>query len=174
MSKPFGKRLEHDSCRLEISEQGLFCNAFGDEERSFHIYDGNPADYHEWEFRTELKIVAFEQQEKRKKKKKKKRDQASFESSSGPEGRRAERSPQAEAEAPARGEGFLGSVPSNRPAAEPSEVSRESRSSEDGSVETVLRVMEALRGDAFQKAKDIGIAALSAPGISSSPLLAPG
>ena len=36
-------------------------------------------------------------------------------------------------------------------------------SSDDGS-ETVLRVMEGLRGDAFQKAKDIGIAALSAPG----------
>ena len=35
-------------------------------------------------------------------------------------------------------------------------------SSDDGSVETVLRVMEGLRGDAFQKAKDIGIAALSA------------
>ena len=43
-------------------------------------------------------------------------------------------------------------------------MSRESSSSEDGSVETVLRVMEGLRGDAFQKVKDIGIAALSAPG----------
>ena len=33
------------------------------------IFDGNPADYHEWEFRTELRIAAFEQQEKRRKKK---------------------------------------------------------------------------------------------------------
>ena len=45
----------------------------------------------------------------------------------------------------------------------PSEMTHES-SSDDGSVETVLRVMEGLRGDAFQKAKDFGIAALSAPG----------
>ena len=102
------------------------------------IFDGNPADYHEWEFRTELRIAAFEQQEKRRKKKEKKNREESFE----PEGGRAERSPQAEAEAPARGEGFLGSVPTtDRPAAAtPSEVTRES-SSDDGSVETVLRVM---------------------------------
>ena len=129
------------------------------------IFDGNPADYHEWEFRTELRIAAFEQQEKRRKKKEKKSREESFESSGGPEGGRAERSPQAEAEAPARGEGFLGSVPTpDRPAAQtPSEMTHES-SSDDGSVETVLRVMEGLRGDAFQKAKDIGIAALSTPG----------
>ena len=99
------------------------------------------------------------------KKKEKKSREESFESWGGPEGGRAERSPQAEAEAPARGEGFLGSVPTpDRPAASPpSEMTHES-SSDDGSVETVLRVMEGLRGDAFQKAKDFGIAALSAPG----------
>ena len=55
------------------------------------IYDGNPADYREWEFRTELRIVAFEQQEKRRKKKEKKNDDPSFESSGGPEQGRAER-----------------------------------------------------------------------------------
>ena len=109
------------------------------------IFDGNPADYHEWEFRTELRIAAFEQQEKRRKKKEKKSREESFESSGGPEGGRAERSPQAEAEAPARGEGFLGSVPTpDRPAAStPSEMTHES-SSDDGSVER----MEGLRGDA--------------------------
>ena len=129
------------------------------------IFDGNPVDYHEWEFRTELGKVAFERQEKRRKKQEKKSREESFESSGGPEGGRAERSPHAEARAPAEGEGFLGSVPStDRPAAvTPSEMTYES-SSDDGSVETELRVMEGLRGDAFQKAQDIGIAALSAPG----------
>ena len=38
-----------------------------------------------------------------------------------------------------------------------------SRSDDDGAMETVLRVLEGLRGDAFQKAKDIGISALSQP-----------
>ena len=44
-------------------------------------------------------------------------------------------------------------------------VAHESSSDgDDGAVDTVLRVMEGLRGDAFQKAKDIGIATLSGPG----------
>ena len=81
------------------------------------IFDGNPADYHEWEFRTELRIVAFEQQEKRRKKKNKKQR----------------------------------------------EVAPVSSSDDDGAVEAVLKVMEGSRGDAFQKAKDFGITALSGP-----------
>ena len=105
----------------------------------------NPADYHEWEFRTELRIVAHEQQEKRRKKK------SSFESSGGSEGDLPGRKG-----APATGAGFIGSVPA-------APQNPHESSSDDGSVETVLRVVEDLRGDACQKAKDIGIAALSAP-----------
>ena len=69
------------------------------------IYEGSPADCHEWEFRAELRIVTYEHQEKRRKKKEKKsREDSSFESSGSPEGGRTERSPQAaEARAPARG-----------------------------------------------------------------------
>ena len=43
------------------------------------IFDGNPVDYHEWEFRTELGKVAFERQEKRRKKQEKKSREESFE-----------------------------------------------------------------------------------------------
>ena len=137
------------------------------------IFGGNPADYHEWEFRTELRIVAFEQQEKRRKKKNKKdKGDSSFESSTGPEQSRAERSPQAGAEARA-GEGDGGAAGPDQGPTRPravalespaaSEVAPVSSSDDDGAVEAVLKVMEGLRGDAFQKAKDLGIVALSGP-----------
>ena len=67
------------------------------------IFDGNPADYHEWEFRTELRIAAHEQQEKRRKKKEKREKKDTSFSSGGPEQGREERTPQAEASAPAEG-----------------------------------------------------------------------
>ena len=96
------------------------------------VYDTNPADYHELEFRTELQVVAYEQQKKRRKKKEKKnKAYTSFESSGGPEQGRADRSPQTEASVPAMEERFLGSVPpastTARPAAPPSRVTQKSR-----------------------------------------------
>ena len=61
------------------------------------IYDGNPQDYREWEFRTELRIAAFEQKCRRDRRKKK---DESFSSSSKPETGKRERTPKAASTVP--------------------------------------------------------------------------
>ena len=54
------------------------------------IYGGSPEDYHEWEFRTQLRIAAQEQRSRKVRKKKK---DESFTTSSKPETGKKERTP---------------------------------------------------------------------------------
>ena len=129
------------------------------------IYGGSPEDYHEWEFRTQLRIAAQEQRSRKVRKKKK---DESFTTSSKPETGKKERTPKGASSE--RGsehgprsegsfdgmEGFIHEDADERGR----DQDGDSEEVDDGRMETVLKVLEGLRGDAFQKAKDLGIAKL--------------
>jgi len=136
------------------------------------IFDGSPANYHEWQFRTELRIAACEQKcKKLKRERESKRAEDSFTSSSKPETGKKERSPKhrppgSDLERGPRSESSV-ELFNDNDALKPGDDANDDDDEEleaEQRMETVLRVLEGLRGDAFQKAKDLGVAALSAKG----------
>ena len=135
------------------------------------IFAGSLANYHEWQFRTELRIAACEQKcKKLKRERGSKRTEDSFTTSSKPETGKKERSPKdrplSDLERGPRSESSSELFDDND-ALKPGDDARHDDDKEleaEQRMETVLRVLEGLRGDAIQKAKDLGVAALSAKG----------
>ena len=130
------------------------------------IYSGTPESLHEWEFRTELRIVACEQRIKRDRRERKEKKSDSFSSSSKPETGKRERSPKKGREDDLE-RGPVSDTSSEIPKVKEHESGSEDsdkESEKDQWLDATLRVMEGLRGDAFQRAKDLGVQTLSAPG----------
>ena len=146
-----------------------------------YIYAGEPAGYHDWSFRTQLRIRLSKEKAKEKKKEKKEKAESASGGSSPARGSRMPASPSSAGGARATRRAADEAVPTEREENPPTEGEEDDhpsfhgeaapdtpgdRDDDDGEVdmtETVHRVLEGLRGDAFLLARDIGLERLCKP-----------